>query len=153
MTESNALTYDIDAVKAVAQFLSKRRTNMNERQSVVENGLTVVAVNEHETIHEVSQKLEATGKDRALLAVYFPSHPEDSPIPEYSNVQLLMYEFVNTSPTDNNPEYFGGTSVYSEIGLFCMHLWHSETHAACIPRTRGHRSARQRIPVASLVRN
>ena len=157
VSDVNELTYDIDAAKATAIFMARRRAKLDDHQRDLENGLMVIAVNEHATIGAVSQKLDATGQDKVLLAVHFPSQRESNSYETNSvtagkQIQLIMFRYEDDpSELNEDLEFYGGTSTQSEIGLFCTRLKNARNASASIPSARGRRLSPRRTPVASLI--
>ena len=91
MTRSVDLTYDGSAVRATARFLARWRAIANDSQRDLTNGLTVIAVDDYETLEQASCKILATGEDTVILSSYCPFR---SVINDDDSVVLMMVRLV-----------------------------------------------------------
>ena len=91
MTRPVDLTYDGSAVRATARFLARWRALSDDSQRDLTNGLTVISVDDYETLEQASCKILATGEDTVILSSYCPFR---SVINDDDSVVLMMVRLV-----------------------------------------------------------
>ena len=144
---------DIQAVKAVAAFLSSKMTkNAALVSEGFGEGMVIVAVNAHEPMYSVNEKLNQTGADTILLGIWFPERSAATEIPEYRQVQLIVCH-ATEHHVDNSDKYqiFDSLSPDAQVGALSDYLWHVPDGKINIPRHLNN-SVSQKKPV-SLVRS
>ena len=95
----------------------------------------VVAVNAHEPMYSVNEKLNHTGADTVLLGVWFPERSAATQIPEYRQVQLMVCRATEYQ-LDNSGKYqiFDDLSPDAQVGALSDYLWHVPEGKINIPR-------------------
>jgi hypothetical protein len=151
MSGTHAPSFNIEAVKAVTSFLTTIQVQGGARANRIAD-YPVVAVDEHETVRSVSERINASGSEHTLIGVYFPGKKADAIIPQARNIQIL-YCSLAQKPDVEKPgiDLFNNIDQNSEIGLFCQYVAQQGDKPVAIPMSLTPDMSTARMPMATLV--